>query len=671
MAYSQAFLYLSEAYQRALSDPRSNSPRSASGVGSERVVAAGAKEWLGMVEEEEFSEYLTFLASVANDAYRVCTTNLINFDDIGAQDDVLATLDVHNALDRSRYCFSVIYLQALDQIACLVCFFTFHDASRGGYLIDSGLASSYIQASLSPNRQDQEKSNILRSLVEDILSYGREYEQFLVPACYGQLKQAIALRVAFLILVIIRDAALLGGVYSTNHPFILVLCEDINWARAKLESWLFNVGSSPNLSAVVAFLTCAVVLLQSELSSPELDKAITILKQQLNENRLNQEDRQAYVSGIHTCLALRGVAKFFSPEQVKALQKEQRSLKTRRNSLRPPPNDIPPANNANPSGKERRASGIMSFLGQHLYSSQLPPTPKNSNSTMPPLEPVDSGLENLQMADNGSPDRDEMGMVSALMEQRDLAVVACIESDIEQILSSSTSLSSPSSASRDLDGISVITRLFGPKALSLKALLVQSQAKPTGGQDVSIATTSQIITAPVSAVSQMLNKVFPLSGLRSPVAGNELKEDASTILSVGQILVEDLFYVDFLRAPKPYLIFRFGGVQARSSSKDISPSSAVDWLEEVVELPLHDSRLQTAVTELEVWLHYEGLLSSPAIAVLRVPLNVQLGLMWANTKSFTFSEFTDKAQPVVKKIQSEGRTLPSISFALSVRSAGK
>eukprot|EP01039_Chlorochromonas_danica_P003595 gene3595-3937_t len=90
---SQAFLYLSEAYQRALSDPRSNSPRSASGVGSERVVAAGAKEWLGMVEEEEFSEYLTFLASVANDAYRVYTTNLINFDDIGAQDDVLATLD--------------------------------------------------------------------------------------------------------------------------------------------------------------------------------------------------------------------------------------------------------------------------------------------------------------------------------------------------------------------------------------------------------------------------------------------------------------------------------------------------------------------------------------------------------------------------------------------------
>eukprot|EP00981_Chlorochromonas_danica_P003033 scaffold607_cov160-Ochromonas_danica.AAC.6 len=99
---------MDKAYQRALSDPRSNSPRSASGGGSERVVAAGAKEWLGMVEEEEFSEYLTFLASVANDAHRVYTTNLINFDDIGAQDDVLATLDVHNALDRSRYCFSFV-----------------------------------------------------------------------------------------------------------------------------------------------------------------------------------------------------------------------------------------------------------------------------------------------------------------------------------------------------------------------------------------------------------------------------------------------------------------------------------------------------------------------------------------------------------------------------------
>ncbi|MFN9958752.1 MAG: C2 domain-containing protein, partial [bacterium] len=90
----------------------------------------------------------------------------------------------------------------------------------------------------------------------------------------------------------------------------------------------------------------------------------------------------------------------------------------------------------------------------------------------------------------------------------------------------------------------------------------------------------------------------------------------------------NLFYLDMLRRPSPYVVFQLGGSKVTTSTKDNDTNP--DWSRDgtVLDLPVYDEPLglvdvseHSRVSALQVSLWYRGILTDQLIARKIVPFS--------------------------------------------------
>ncbi|RYH21519.1 hypothetical protein EON65_20500 [archaeon] len=648
MAYINTFLYLSEGYQKALA----------------------SKEWYNIQNEEEFYEYATFVSSVANDAHKMRSDQVLSLARMDVSEEVCSSTELSDLISRTLQTFDMVNVMALDQFSCILFMFTFHskqDLLRGGFL-------SAWQQSLADG---EECIKFFRSIVEDLLEFIHDYEVNLDQSCIVILKHICAGKAVLILLSIIKEARAAGLSFETRHSFIVAFCNECIWLKATLERLLFHTENIEYnwIRTPLHFFDCYVQLLQAELGSAQLDKALTTLAKGLEHASPVEKDAQ--VNAIHACMSLRGIRKFFSPEQSRPARKPSKPVTPKMDIMSSP-------SPVSPEKKEKRGSILSFFNNIHLPHGHTSHTAESTHHTQ----------SSTMSEDHCNDDDSEASLVKQMLQQKEEALVACVESCINQILAPSASLERPKLPLFSYLPVaaSPVTKMFGSDSQPIEVLLIYSAARTstregnhasgkTEGFGIGTFFTSMLaITAGTGGL--LKNKFATRRGSATSnakeiivsrpdsVAVPVLQDSTPTQLPAGDpelyiiikdLQVSDLFYLDYFRAPRPYFRVRVGNYSVKTSVKEGSNTS-VDWLDEQhLELPIYT--VSSSTLELEIALHYEGYLADNLVATLRMSFDPHSPPGFTN-KRYGFSEFAEKAQTALQRAKTEGRSLPSLSFSM-------
>lgn len=688
MAYTSSFLYLSEQIAEQLN----------------------SKDWASAAAEEELSEYATWLSSVANDAHRVEVNKLhapnrvadAAKEDEKFEQDSQEDLKKEGAIEkRTIKAFRNISITALDHLSCIVYIYVFHDRTD---LLSDSLYKKWLDT--LPSESGEGDGAIIPSIMEDVTFFLQEKQEFLSPFCYWNLVSLCADKMYVVYLSLFKIAHRFGGAFGATER--TQIRADIESMRSGFQAALDDSARDTTEYRKFSFtiknkfipLDYCCDLLKDELGTAAFDETMKKL-QDISEK--NPTDSAALASMIETCLGLKGVSKYSTRRKVTPRKSETAGPRTpvtanpAQAPITPAPVTKAPAPAASaptpphpqaPAPARRRGSMFDYFTGHHADDHPAPPPAAPTAPTVTitaaatPI-PADS----THSAGRDSPatpaaaeidqeDEDDEAELRMAQQLREKAIIDCVALEIQTIRSHSIFTNAKHSS---LSKSSPLERVFGTDFSSEFPLSVQvlhSARPPTVGTAGSAATSSSYFSAFTGmfgsraksrAVSVANHHHHHAIGGNSPMSPLSEEADLGQI-SVTGIKVEDLFYLDSLRKPHPYVKIQFG--KFVYSTKVVLADTSADWsTDEPVIIPLHgigtSDSARSSMADLHLTLYYKGFLTDQVIGTVAVPFAPYAPPLF-NDKRFTIADFkSPQAILAAKKAETEGRNHPSIILSMA------
>jgi len=677
MAYTSSFLYLSEQMTAALD----------------------SKDWASATIEDELAEYATWLASVANDAHRVEAHQLHAPNRVADaakdqggeefEDDTQESLNKEAVVEkRTLRSFRRLALNALDHLCCIVFIYIFHERS---HLLNDQIYKTWVDTMLDLEGGD-ETEPIVPAIMEDVTFFLQQKRAFLRPYCYWKLVGLAAEKMYILYLSIFKIAQRYGAVFGTRE--VKQIREDVKSMQIGLLAALeVSARDTPEYKEVAhsvqeRFVTVeqCCELFEHDIASHEFEAT---MKKIITMSEKRPGDAAGLASLMETVLGLKGVAKYSLAAPRKKEKAAPRGSIT--NSNVPPPaaprGSIHAAVPAAAPGPvtpapaiKRRGSMFDTFFG-HSPEGQAPPQPRKSLPT--PEEgarlaqkALEESAAEAEAAAERDEEEEEQEMLRMAAQMRDQAMVECIALMIQDIRSHSVHTERKYTS---LTRSSPMERVFGTDYSSEYPLDVQilHSARPPSGKGGLVHHNSMFgLGHAFSGLFRSKNKkgrgfgtdVNPtIPESHSPLSPEESLESLGDLKLTG-LKVENLFYLDTLRAPHPYLKVRFG--KFHHTTKVLQSDSTADWSTEApILIPLHgigtSDSAKSSLSELHVSLFYKGFINDNTIGEVTVPFAPYAPPLLVD-KRFVIEEFkSPQAATAAKKATAEGRNHPSIILSLS------
>lgn len=665
LTYINSFLYLSEGYQKALKE----------------------KEYLCIKDEDELTEYNTWLCSVANDAMRIAVNGIADPEVLfqRAQEAFAdgKTEEQNKLLQRCHLAFEHLRLEALDQLSCTLYICIFHEKQT---LLSDGILAAWKKYYSTASSESQP---FFASIVGDVLYFLDSHKDFLEGASYNMLLQIMVDKLLVMFFSIIFDACHLGEHYDIYDSFFNHLMSDAEFIKTKFDAVLTQPFEEAlqctNTRACLEVLPHLMDVFSFEdLNSVEMDKSLTAIKQ------LTQHSKKfsiAMAKCLEYCFALRGVQHYFTKDQRNKLAPSpstpvvpvKRGSLSSFNSSFSKSRDTPPISQTTsrdsatmgssysiPVGNApaRRSSFVQSFFSRTSVSE---PTASR--------EP----LAGFDMLSSSSADSvfNKIDDDADLEKVRQAGIVACIDAVIQSIRTDSTPATVDkwsTTYSKFWIGRSSVERVFAEECTSarytLGAQLVQTSV------DVSKRAIHYEATENKSgSPSQTTLSVFSIFGrhtsrenlaIASSVKRNisleDLSAEAELTIMITDLKIFNLFYLDMFRNPKPYLTFTVNGYTIKTKSKDAE--NHADWAADP-PMQLKIFNAASSLLEIEVDLVYEGILSDNVVGTLKIPFNPHDPPTYRG-KQFTITDYwkSTKASQASKRATLEGRSLPTLQLSM-------
>lgn len=671
MAYTSSFLYLSEQMTAALD----------------------SKDWASAIIEDELAEYATWLASVANDAHRVEAHQLhapnrvadAAKDQGGEQfeDETQESLNKEAAIEkRTLRSFRRLALNALDHLCCIVFLYVFHERSN---LLNDQIYKTWVDTMLDLEG-GEETEPIIPAIMEDVTFFLQQKRPFLRPYCYWKLVSLAAEKVYVLYLSLFKIAQRYGAVFGARE--IKQIREDIKSMKIGLIAAL-EVSAKDTieykeiaLSIQERFVTIenCCELFEHDIASHLFDHT---MKKIVSQSERSPADAEGLASLMETCLGLKGVPKYSARKKpaprssISGANAPPQAPAAPRQSIVQAAAPVAPGV-APPSAPpiKRRGSMFDSFFG-HGAEGHVPAQPRRSLPT--PEEGAmlaQKALAETEAEAAAAAERDEeeeeQEMLRMAAQLRDQAMVECIALMIHDIRSHSVHSDRKYTS---LTRSSPLERVFGTDYSSEFPLDVQilHSARPPSGRGLTHHTSLFNLGGAFSGLFRSKHKKghgfgteAKVNAPHSPMSPDETLESLGDLRLTG-LKVEDLFYLDTLRTPHPYLKVRFG--KFHFTTKVLQGDTA-DWSTEApILIPLHgigtSDSAKSSLSELYISLHYKGFINDHTIGEVIIHFAPYAPPLFVD-KRYVIEEYkSHQAATAAKKAITEGRNHPSIILSLS------
>ncbi len=259
-SYANVFIFLAESYKQALQT---------------------GKNWTAIQDSDELAEYITWICSVANDAYRILDNELMvpqkllasSSSDGGIKVSTLAAdnlpEEVLVQIELSRQAFQQVQVMALDQLTCVLWMCNFHDKEM--LLCNCNLLNAFKMFYQENSDNIVSSCKFMDSLIEDAKVCLQDRKEFLVMGNYQLCKEMMVGKVLILFLSLIAQSRLNGDMYDFSTTLSLT-----NSSTTATSSTVSSL-SSPSTTAI--FFT-------------QLKEEGLVMKERLEE--MLDEDRYAY-----------------------------------------------------------------------------------------------------------------------------------------------------------------------------------------------------------------------------------------------------------------------------------------------------------------------------------------------------------------------------------------
>lgn len=270
-------------------------------------------------------------------------------------------------------------------------------------------------------------------------------------------------------------------------------------------------------------------------------------------------------------------------------------------------------------------------------------------------------------------EEEEQEMLRMATEIRQQAMVDCIALMIQDVRSHSTFSDRKYTS---LTRSSPLERVYGTDYSSeypLDVQILHSARPPTGDPSQTAAEGGFSFGGAFKGLfrsqtkkGQFGVKAESQSNL-SPMSPEDALETLGDLRLTG-LKVEDLFHLDTLRAPHPYIKVRFGKFQF--TTKVLQADVNADWSAEApILIPLHgigtSDSAKTSMYELFVSLHYKGFINDQMIGEVKIPFAPYSPPHVQDARYVIFDFRTPQAVTAAKRATVEGRSLPSIILSLN------
>ena len=747
-AYANAFIYLAESYRAALT--------------------TGKASWQSLSDEEELSEYSTFVSAVANDAVRVLSRRLMIPKKMVSTEDAANAMekDAKMQIDASEREFELLRVRALDQLSCVVFMCVFHGKEDA---LKNGLAGTYLQYHVE-REKDRERLAaeaedgvapghqplFFEGILDDADALLEQYESFLDTDNAKLLVELVVAKCLLLFLSLIADLRARGDVYDAQSPVLQTLRDEGAALKDRLLTMLgdWDRAFSPlpyvELSVSLSVLTPLLDVLTHKLGEKEFELSIAAVK----AAALSTSSRPFAVAvslALESVLSLRGVRSYFSAAQ-KAKEKErERERESKRlkpikekHSHSQSPVPVPPSPThaqtpatppAAPAAPANRRASLTGFFSSFTHGSASAPHP---SATAAPALDLRTVAESLDEDDSDEEVEDDENELRRQAEESKRLALECWAEELVQAIRKdaskasaegpNTALLSPTAALiTDADDFlvsaSVFDRVFSesphkarysllaqlaqtalsPDKRTLSITAEQAAARPSmqsrasvfgdlfrgtsrsGGDALSVRpsldraaskfsssagdSASTAVTTPGGSNRQSVrtNLNVPMAGANHQQFGSDgTPLECKLTIVLYHVKIFHLFYVDYFRAPKPYLIYRVGnGVAVRTKTIELVDGVA-DWSTDA-DVFLHIADITSSEMEIEIDVVYEGYLQDNIIATAKVPFNPYDPPSFVD-KEIALDDFSKspKGQQAAKKAQTEGRTMPSMIGSIRI-----
>jgi hypothetical protein len=678
MAYTSSFLYLSEQLAAALK----------------------SKDWAAATAEDELGEYATWLSSVANDARRVESERLHAPNRVadaaakegdsfagGSQDEIKKEELIEK---RTLKAFREVTLTALDHLSCIVFLYVFHERT---HLLSDSLYKVWLDT-LPPEGKPAADADapaaIIPAIMEDVTFYLHDKQSFLAPACYWRLVSLATDKVYIIYLSVFKIAHRYGGAFGWRERE--QIRHDIASMRHALRS---AMEASPHASAeykdqllaidekfVPLDLCCD--LLEHDLASVAFDSTMKKLQSLAEKHPL---DASALASLIETFLGLKGVSKYASRKRAAPRKSEggatlqAAAAQAAANPTAGSQGQAHPTVAATPATAAKRRGSMFDYFMHGGHATQTPEPVASASvhgdPTPPHTVPVTSVAHGVEPPTPPTPaeadvDEDDEAEMRKAQQLREQALVDCIGLAIQVVRSHCKFNNSKHSM---LCKSSPIERVFGTDHTSEFPLDVQilHSACPPANAAGAVSSSSYFgafkglfgSSRQKSQSTRSRNEAQPSSPM-SPHSD----DGAETLgqIALSGLKVEDLFYLDSLRSPHPYLKVQFGNFTF--TTKVLVADTSADWSAEVpILVPLRgvgtSDSARNSLSELHISLHYKGFLTDQVIGTVVVEFAPYSPPLFVDRR-FPITDFkSPQAILAAKRAQQETRSCPSIIVSVA------
>jgi hypothetical protein len=680
MAYTSSFLYLAEQLQAAVN----------------------SKDWAAATIEEELSEYATWLSSIANDTRRVELDRLHapnrvadagakegEHFDRGTQEDVRKEESLEK---QALKAFRRVCLTSLDHLTCVVFVYVFHERR---HLLSDDLYRAWLDTLPIPEEGRAPGKGgpqpIIFEVIDDLSFFLEEKVGFLNAHSYHQLVAYAADKMNVFYLSLFKIAHRYGASFGMRE-----LCQaraDIATITLALQTAMnANPDNTPeyiqrkqNIADLFLPLQLCCDLLEHDLASPPFDASMKLLQAYAEAH---PHDAAAMASLIETFLGLKGVSKYTTRKKAMPRRSEVSSAATAAaaaaaTSAHPMPPAAPsprdphspapasPVPPGLPAGQpvKRRAS-MFGFFAHNSTDEH-----GAGGSAVDALGSFSAHGEQPSAPSPGmhSPldEEDEMELRKA-KELREKVLIDCVSMEVQTVRSHSKVHANKHIA---ITKSSPLERVFGTDKASeypLAVQILQSACPPTSTAGAPTNTRYFGRFRGLFGREQSENQSRQLARRQS--AGSPSSPHAEDLaeslgfLSLTGLKVEDLFYLDVLRSPHPYLKVQFGNFS--HTTKVLVADKTADWsLEEPILVPLRgvgtSESARSSIAEIHISLHYKGFLTDQMIGYVAVEFAPYSPPLFVD-KRFKITEFkSSQAVLAAKKAKEEGRNTPSVVVSIA------
>lgn len=674
MAYSSSFLYLAE----------------------HMFAAMKMKEWAAATAEEELSEYATWLCSLANDARRVETERLHSPNRVAdaaakegesfeTEGNSKETVKQEEAIERRTLkAFRGVTLTALDHMCCIIFLYVFHD--RMNMLTDELYKSWSDNVCSGDATIDKSLIPIIPAVMEDVSLFLQDKAASLNSYCYWKLVGFATDKVCVLYLSLFKIAHRYGGAFAEKES--KQIRADIACMRdtmqAALAASLLRGAEYTVLQTTIheKFLPLDLCcdLLDHGVASVEFDNTMKKLQALAHEQPI---DAAPLASLIETFLGLKGVSKYAARKKTTVLPRKSHTTHTT-----PPPPAAkghtqqhtvppPPAASVTPgSGVKRRGSMFDYFLhGGHTPEPTSTPivSPTATVATQPSNNNSTASAASIE-EDEEDEDVVEMRLAQQMREQ---ALIECIGMSMQLIRAQS--IGNNITKSSALSKSSPLERVFGTDLSSeydLNVQILHSACPPSGSQTATSTSSYFSLGGAFKGLfGKKTQKIVPPK-LRnfdqtpgSPTTpSSDENGTAAGQITVSRLRAEDLYYLDTLRNPHPYLKIEFGKFTA--TTKVLVTDTTADWsTEEPIVIPLRgigtSETARSSVAELTISLYYKGYFNDQVIGSVVVEFAPYAPPHFTDRRVVIKDFQSPQAILAAKRAKDEGRSYPSIILSLA------